>query len=64
MEMYSRKFTDHVNLRFTKPEGDSLRHLANKLGLSLSELIRLLVSKGLADLLREIGDADGNTAPR
>lgn len=55
MEKNNQEFTDHINLRFSAGEGGTLRQLANELDLSLSELIRLLVGKGLTEMLREVG---------
>lgn len=53
--------TSFLHFRISRIEGDVLREFASCLHLSISELVRLLVAKGLAELLREVGN-DNATA--
>lgn len=48
----------NLQFRLPIPEQDALRRLANELGMTLSELLRLLISRGLEHLLSEGANGD------
>ena len=58
--MKTPELIEHVNFRVTHKEGAALRQLAKALGLSLSELVRLLLSRGLETIITPEGGTNAN----
>ena len=54
------ELTDHINVRMTDREGTALRQLAEALGLSLSELVRVLIARGLEGIMRPEGSTNAH----
>lgn len=49
MEKHAPELADHINIRMTVDEVAALRQLATMLDITLSELLRLLIARGLTD---------------
>lgn len=56
------EFDTLVNFRMTGNDAAALRRFADELGLSLSELLRLLIARGLESLLAEDKPSDSAAA--
>ena len=56
MSQYSGDKTQRVTVRFTSQQFDFLKYIANHMGVSPSDAIRMLVNSGMVSWIKQRGD--------